>query len=53
MQSIEKLQLQWFLILIFRVLRVLLVLPHVLFLAHFEEAPSMKDHTRLMYPRSV
>ena len=54
MQLIEKLQLvAVVLIVIFRVLRILLILPHVLFLAHLEEAPSMKDHARLMYPRSV
>jgi hypothetical protein len=34
--------------------RVLLVLPHVLFLAHaFEEAPCVKDRAKLMYPRGV
>ena len=36
------------------ILRVLLVLLHVLFLAHaFEEAPSVKDRAKLMYPRGV
>jgi len=37
-----------------RVLRVLLILPHVLFLAHaFKEAPSVKDRAELMYPHGV
>ena len=36
------------------ILRLLLILPHVLFLAHaFEEAPSVKDYAKLMYPRGV
>ena len=36
------------------ILRVLLVLPHILFLAHtFEETPSVKDRAELMYPRGV
>ena len=36
------------------ILRVLLILPHVLFLAHaFEETPSVKDRAELIYPRGV
>ena len=36
------------------ILRVLLVLPHVLFLAYaFEEAPSVKGRAKLIYPRGV
>jgi TRAP-type mannitol/chloroaromatic compound transport system permease small subunit len=36
------------------ILRVLLVLPHVLFLAYaFKEAPSVKYRAKLMYPRGI
>ena len=36
------------------ILRVLLILLHVLFLAHaFEEAPSVKNRAKLMYPRGI
>ena len=36
------------------ILRLLLILPHVLFLAYaFKEAPSVKDYAKLMYPRGV
>ena len=36
------------------ILCVLLVLLHVLFLAHaFEEAPSVNDRAKLIYPRGI
>jgi methylaspartate ammonia-lyase len=36
------------------ILRILLVLPHVLFLAHaFEEAPCVKNRAKLIYPCGV
>ena len=36
------------------ILRVLLVLPHALFLAHaFEEASSVNDRAKLIYPRGI
>ena len=36
------------------ILRVLLILLHVLFLAYtFKEAPSVKNYAKLIYPRGV